>query len=179
MNIRSFDWRDLALLRGYLNRGIFLDSTRSLIHGKSVIPMGALLYFLGLSTRMFTYRCNQDSPSGSPLIGQISYTPGTSYAHFSFLAPEDAIDLPGLAALSDFMAMQMGKKGAFHILADVDESSQVFPLLHRAGFAIMPASESGAWMVSRGVTRNLFHGEPLCQGMRSGCVRCTAMWFPG
>ncbi len=136
MNIRPFDWRDLALLRGYLNRGIFLDSTRALIHGTSVIPMGALLYFLGPSTRMFTYRCNQDSLSGSPLIGQITYTTGTSYARLSFLAPEDAIDQPGLAALSDFMAMQMGKKGAFHILADVNESSQVFQLLHRAGFAI-------------------------------------------
>jgi hypothetical protein len=41
-----------------------------------------------------------------------------------------------LAALSDFMAVQMGSQGAFHILADVDESNQIFQLLHRVGFAI-------------------------------------------
>jgi hypothetical protein len=136
MNIRPFDWRDLTLLHGYLDRGIFLDSTRVLIHGRSVIPMGALLYFLGPSTRMFTYRCNQSSPSGTPLIGQITHASGASYARLSFLAPEDAIDQPGLTALSDYMALQMGKKGAFHILADINESSQVFQMLHRAGFAI-------------------------------------------
>jgi hypothetical protein len=136
MNIRPFDWRDLTLLHGYLNRGVFLDSTRALIHGKSVISMGAFLSFLGPSTRMFTYRCNHDSPSGTPIIGQISYSTGASYAHLSFLAPEDAVDQAELAALSDYMAEEMGKKGAFHILADVNESSQVFQLLHRAGFAI-------------------------------------------
>lgn len=136
MNIRPFDWRDLGLLHGYLNRGIFLDSTRALIHGKSVIPLGALLYFLGPSTRMFTYRCSYDTPSGSPLIGQMTYASGASYARLSFLAPEDAIDQGGLSALSDYMALQMGNKGAFHILADINETSQVFQLLHRAGFAI-------------------------------------------
>jgi hypothetical protein len=136
MNIRPFDWRDFALLHSYLNRGVFLDSTRELIHGKSVIPMGALLYFLGPSTRMFTYRYNHDSPTGTALIGQITYSVGSSYARFSFLAPEDAVDQSGLAALSDYMALQMGQKGAYHILADVDETSQVFQLLHRAGFAI-------------------------------------------
>lgn len=136
MNIRPFDWRDLALLHGYLSRGIFLDSTRALIHGSSVIPVGAFLKFLGPSTRMFTYRCNDDSSSGVPLIGQITYAAGDSFARLSFLAPEDASDQSGLAVLSDYMAQQMGQKGAFHILADVNETSQVFQLLHRSGFAI-------------------------------------------
>jgi hypothetical protein len=136
MNIRPFDWRDIALLHGYLNRGIFLDSTRALIHGRSVIPLGAFLPFLGPSFRMYTYRCNNDTSSGAPLIGQITYSGGASYARLSFLAPEDAIEQSELAALSEYMALQMGKKGAFHILADVNETSQVFQLLHRAGFAI-------------------------------------------
>ncbi len=136
MNIRPFDWRDLALLRGYINRGLFLDSTRVLIHGRSVIPMGAFLSFLGPSLRMFTYRCNQEPPSGAPLIGQVTFTAGASYARLSFLAPEDAIEQSLLSSLSDYMALQMGKMGAFHILADVDECSPVFELLHRAGFAI-------------------------------------------
>ena len=136
MKIRPFDWRDLALLRGYVNRGLFLDSRRVLINGRAVIPMGAVLAFLGPSLRMFTYRCSQDPPSGVSLIGQVTFAVGASYARLSFLAPEDAIEQDQLSALSDFMAQQMGKIGAFHILADVDECSQVFELLHRAGFAI-------------------------------------------
>jgi hypothetical protein len=71
-----------------------------------------------------------------PLIGQLTFTPGASFARLSFLAPEDAMDQYELSALADYMAMQMGELGAFHILADVDESSQIFQLLHRAGFAI-------------------------------------------
>jgi hypothetical protein len=136
MNIRPFDWRDLTLLHGYINRGLFLDSTRVLIHGRSVIPMGAFLSFLGPSTRMFTYRCSNDPPTTAPLIGQITHASSASYARLSFLAPEDAIDQPVLAALADHMAQQMGTKGAFHILADINESSQVAQLLHRSGFAI-------------------------------------------
>ncbi len=136
MKIRPFGWRDLALLRSYLNRGLFLDSSRVMIHGTALIPMGAFLTFLGPSTRMFTYRCESAGESGTPLIGQLTFTPGASYARLSFLAPEDAMDQSDLSALADYMAVQMGERGAFHILADVDESNQVFHLLHHAGFAI-------------------------------------------
>jgi hypothetical protein len=136
MKIRPFGWRDLTLLRNYLNRGLFLDSSRVMIHGTALIPMGAFLSFLGPSTRMFTYRCDDPGESGTPLIGQLTFTPGASYARLSFLAPEDAMGQTELSALAEYMAMQMGERGAFHILADVDESNQVFQLLHRAGFAI-------------------------------------------
>lgn len=136
MNIRPFGWRDLALLRNYINRGLFLDSARVLIHGTSMIPMGAFLPFLGPSTRIFTYRCQNTPTPGMPLLGQLTYTMGATYARLSFLAPEDTMDQSTLSTLADYMAMQMGEHGAFHILADVDESSQVFQLLHRAGFAI-------------------------------------------
>lgn len=98
--------------------------------------MGAFISFLGPSTRMFTYRCDNTSQSGISIIGQLTYAMGASYARLSFLAPEDTMEQPGLSELSDYMAAQMGRQGAFHILADVDESSQVFQLLHRAGFAI-------------------------------------------
>ena len=136
MNIRPFGWRDLPLLNRYRSRGLFLDSTRILIHGPMMIPMGALITFLGPSTRIFTYRCENNSQDGKPLIGQVIYLIGATYARLSFLAPEDAMEQPELSALSDYLAVQMGSQGAFHILADVDESNQVFQLLHRVGFAI-------------------------------------------
>ncbi len=136
MNIRPFGWRDLPLLRRYLERGLFLDSTRVLVHGRSLIPVGAFVPFLGPSIRISTYHCDNDSHTGIPLIGQVTYLVGSTYARLSFLAPEDALEQPELSILSDFLAVEMGKKGAFHILADVDECSHVFQLLHNASFAI-------------------------------------------
>jgi hypothetical protein len=136
MNIRPFDWRDFPLLHTYRNQGLFLDSTRALIHGPALIPLGAFLTFLGSTIRIYTYRCENCLPSGLPLIGQVTYLMGTSYARLSFLAPENAIEMSDLSAMSDYLALQIGKQGAFHILADIDESNQVYHLLRQAGFAI-------------------------------------------
>lgn len=164
MNIRPFGWRDLALLYRYRDRGLFLDSTRVLIHGPMMIPIGALTTFLGPSTRIFTYRCENDSPGSKPLIGQVTYFSGTANARLSFLAPSDAIAQPAISALSDYLAFQMGNLGAFHILAEADDSNPIYQLLHRAGFAIyarqriwrldgQPPAETDtvAWRASRSI----------------------------
>lgn len=136
MNIRPFEWRDFPLLHSYRNQGIFLDSTRSLIHGPALVPLGALLTFLGPAIKIFTYRGENYSPSDPPLIGQVTYMTGASYARLSFLAPEKNQEISDLSTLLDYMAVQIGRQGAFHILADVDESSQMYHLLRRVGFAI-------------------------------------------
>src|SRR5512139_2676659 len=134
MNIRPFGWRDILLLNSYRRKGLFLDSMRVLIHGQALIPMGAFLTYWGPSTRIFTYRC--DVQTGRPLIGQITYVNGSANARLSDLAPENGLEAVDLSALSDFMVMQVGMRGAFHVLADVDENSQIYPVLRRAGFAI-------------------------------------------
>jgi hypothetical protein len=136
MNIRPFGWRDFPLLHNYRNQGLFLDSSRALIHGPVLIPMGAFLTFLGPGLRIYTYRCENCLPSGIPLIGQVTHTMGASYARLSFLAPENAIEMSDISALLDYMAIKIGRQGAFHILADIDESNQMYHLLRQAGFAI-------------------------------------------
>jgi len=136
MNIRSFGLRDLPLLARYRDRGLFLDSTRALIHGPMMVPMGALISFIGPTLRLFTYHCENNSQPGMPIIGQVTYTLGTTYARLSFIAPEDALKQPELAELIEYIVAQVGQLGVFHILAEVDESNQVFQLLHRAAFAI-------------------------------------------
>lgn len=136
MNIRPFGLRDIPLLPRYRNRGLFLDSVRMLIHGPIMVPVGALISFIGPTLRVFTYYCENDSLPGRPLIGQVTYSIGASYARLSFLAPQDALELPELTALSEYIVAQMGPQGVFHILAEVDESNQVFQFLRQAGFAI-------------------------------------------
>lgn len=136
MNVRSFGWRDITLLYKYRNRGLFLDSPRLLLYGQMITPVGALTTLLGPSTRSFNYLCKDDSTENMPLFGQVSHRRGSTYAHLSYLAPSDAIDLPELAVLADAIASQMGAIGVFHILADVGEDDQLFELLRKAGFAI-------------------------------------------
>ena len=136
MNIRTFGWRDLSLLRSYRKQGLFLDSARALIHGTALVPLGSYLPFSGRTTRIFTYRGDNSLPSGKPIIGQATYANGSTYARLAFLAPENGIEAADLAAMSDYMAFQLGEKGVFHILAEIDESSPVFSLIHNSGFAI-------------------------------------------
>lgn len=136
MNIRPFGWRDFPLLNRYRYHGLFLDSTRVLIHGPALVPVGALLTYLGPATRIYTYKSDSVSHSHHPMIAQATFVSGATYARLSFLAPENELELSELAALSDYLAEQMGQQGAFHLLADVDESNLVFRLLHQAGFAI-------------------------------------------
>lgn len=136
MNIRPFSLRDLPLLPKYRNRGLFLDSTRVLIHGPVLVPLGALINFVGPSLRTFTYYCENNSRPAKPIIGQVTFSLGDSYARFSYLAPEDGLDQPELTALSEYIVQEIGELGVYHILADADESHQVFQLLHQAGFAI-------------------------------------------
>ncbi len=136
MNIRPFGFRDLPLLSRYRDRGLFLDSTRILIHGPSMIPLGALVTFIGPTLRIFTYYCENSSDPGKPIIGQVTYSSGASYARFSFLAPGEALEQNELTALAEYIVTQMGQLGVYHILADVDESNPVFQILHRSGFAI-------------------------------------------
>ena len=136
MNIRLFGLRDLPLLPKYRNRGLFLDSTRALIHGPIMVPMGALISFVGPSLRMFTYYCENRSERSKPILCQVTCSMGTPYARLSFIAPVDGLEQAELIALTEYIAADMGQLGVFHILADVDEDSPVFQLMHRAGFAI-------------------------------------------
>ncbi len=136
MKVRPFGFRDLPLLNRYRDRGLFLDSTRVLIHGPAMVPMGALISFIGPNLRVFTYHCDNSSQPKNPILGQVTYSVGASYARLSFLAPQEALDQPELIALTEYIVSHIGQFGVYHILADVDESNQVFQLLHRAGFAI-------------------------------------------
>jgi hypothetical protein len=164
MNIRPFGLRDLPLLYNYRNRGLFLDSARVLIHGPAMVPVEAVVSFMGFSPRFFTYQCENSSQPTMPLIGQVTCSMGASYGRLSFLAPEEALEQPELTAFSEFIATQLGQQGVFHILADVDEDNGVFQLLHRAGFAIYArqriwrldgvpdgAADTAAWRASRSV----------------------------
>jgi hypothetical protein len=136
MIVRPFDWRDFPALHRYRHHCLFLDSTRVLTQGPSLVPVGTLFSYFALTSGIFTYQSHENNGSRPALIGQVIHPSGSPSAHLSFLAPKTALDSPALPALLDRLTKEIGERGAYHILADVEEDDPAFELLRRAGFAI-------------------------------------------
>jgi hypothetical protein len=136
MTIRSFAWRDLPLLYRYRKRGIFLDSALALTRGPMLVPAGALLSYLAPATGIFTYLCDQGKNKKTPLLGQVRHSSGSSAARLSFVAPENMLETTNLPSMLDQVTYRLGTRGAFHVLAEVDDSLKAFEVLRQAGFAI-------------------------------------------
>lgn len=136
MTIRPFDWRDLTLLYRYRRRGIYLDSALALTRGSAHVPAGALTSYLAPATGIFTYLCDQGDHKEAPLLGQVIHSSGSSFARLSFLAPESMLESASLQLMLDQIAYRIGARGAFHVLAEVDDGLMAFEALRQAGFGI-------------------------------------------
>jgi hypothetical protein len=136
MYIRSFEWRDLPVLHRYRRCGLFLDTALLLTRGPLLVTTGSLFSTAGLNTSVYTCLCNEADTDGRQLLAQVTHAAGSTYARLSYLAPDDAVALADLPALFDHLAPSVGERGAFHILAEVDEHSQALDALRQAGFAI-------------------------------------------
>jgi hypothetical protein len=136
MNIRPFDWHDLPLLHRYRQQGLFLDSTLAFSRGTALVPAGALLAYLAPATGIFTYLGEPQAEASPPLLGQAWHSSGSTFARLNFLAPEFAMGSAHLPALFDYIAVELGGRGALYILAEAEESSPVFQTLHQSGFGI-------------------------------------------
>ncbi len=134
MSIRPFDWRDLPALQLLRDQSIFLDTALVLTRGSQVVP-GALLSFFASSLGVITYVYANDD--GKPVVfGQMIHQKGSPFARLTFLTPDDALDSPNLSALLETFMTVSGTRGAFHLLAEVDEKAHAFESLRRSSFAI-------------------------------------------
>lgn len=134
MTIRAFDWRDLPVLIRYRDQGLFFDNELILTRGPVLIPAGALLSFFAPAMGIYTYVSTEDHRA--PLLGQVSLPSGSQLARLVFLAPVSAGESYSLQALLEHMVVQLGQRGAFHLLAEVEERTPTFELLRKSGFAI-------------------------------------------
>lgn len=135
LTVRPFDWRDLPALHRGRRYSVLLDSALVLTRGPLLLP-GALLSYLAPSMGVFTSVCNGTEQSEHTLIGQIMHLPGAQLAHLTFLTPHMALDSSALPASLDYLATLAGERGAFRLLADVDEGSFAYEALRRTSFAI-------------------------------------------
>lgn len=136
MTIRQFDWRDLPILLRYRHRGIFFDYASVLTRGEILIPARAMLSYFASTIGVYTYLCTSEEEHGETLLGQVTHAQGKQLAHLSFLAPTTSLDDDNLPSLLDHIVQQVGKRGAFHLLAEVEERTPAFENLRQAGFAL-------------------------------------------
>ena len=132
MTVRSLDLLDLPILYRYRGEATSLDSTRALTRGR---PLGAIGLMAYVNPRRHVYSavCTED---GAVMVGGVIHSQGESYARMLYLAPVSGLDHPGLPALVENLSIEAGKWGAFHVLAELEETSPAFTPLRRAGFVV-------------------------------------------
>jgi hypothetical protein len=135
------------------------------------------------------------------LIGGVIHSRGESYAKLLYLAPASRLDHLALPALVEHLVAQVGEWGAFHVIAELDETSNAFPALRLAGFSVYAwqrmwdvselrsSNDTKDWMRARSVHRpalqSLYHQivpqfiqpvEPLPKNLHglicNGDVKC-------
>ena len=132
MPIRPLDILDLPLIARYRNDALTLDSTRALTRGHPLGAAGLLAY---VNPARNTYAAVANG-SGNALIGGIIHSRGDSFAKLLYLAPASHLDHAALPELVEHLVAQVGEWGAFHVIAELDETSDAFPALRQAGFSV-------------------------------------------
>ncbi len=177
MNIRPFDFLDLPTLYRYRSEAISLDAARLLTRGNPMGPIGVMAY---MNPRRHIYSA-VSTDDGPTLLGGVIHTNGESYAKLLYVAPASQMDNSAWPALIENLAAEAGGWGAFHVLAEVDETSAAFPLLRSSGFsvyawqrmwdvrALAPGDSDSKWLRVQSINlpgiQNLYHQivPPLLQ----------------
>ena len=132
MTIRSLDLLDLPTIARYRNDVLTLDSARALTRGHPLGAMGLLAY-INPARHLYAAIANGGEEA---LLGGVIHTRGESFAKLLYLAPSSRLGHSELPLLIEHLVLQAGEWKAFHVLAEVEESSQVFPALRMAGFTV-------------------------------------------
>jgi hypothetical protein len=179
MSIRPLAIFDLPYLYSFRDQAIGLDTARTLTRGN---PLGAVGLFAYVNPARHIYSAIVNGAEESVLAG-IIHSRNDAFAKLLFIAPSSQVDHPYLPELIENLAEQAGEWGAFHVLAEVDERSDAFIALRKAGFsvyawqrmwdvsAVVDAGPSFDWMRVKSVhlpaVQSLYHQivPPLLQPM--------------
>lgn len=133
MPVRPLALLDLPYLYGFRDEAVGLDTARTLTRGN---PLGAvgLMSYVNPSRHIYSAIANEEEKES--VLGGIIHTPDETFAKLYYLAPASQLDHPYLPDLVENLAGQAGTWGAFHVLAEVDETSDAFVSLRRSGFSV-------------------------------------------
>jgi len=132
MSIRPLAILDLPYLYSFRDEAIGLDTARTLTRGN---PLGAagLLAYVNPSRHIYSAIANSENEA---VLGGIIHSRDETFAKLLYLAPSSQLGHPHLPELIENLSAQAGEWGAFHVLAEVDENSEAFVPLRKAGFSV-------------------------------------------
>jgi len=132
MPIRPLELLDLPMLYRYRGEVAGLDATRMLTRGN---PLGAVGLMAYMNPGRHVYAAIADGDNSS-VLGGVIQTRGDTFAKLLYLAPATNLDHPELSALVEDLSAEAGTWGAFHVLAEVEETGDAFVPLRKAGFSV-------------------------------------------
>ncbi len=132
MTIRPLDLLDIHVITRYRNDVIILDSARALTRGHPLGAMGLLAY-VNPTRHLYAAIANGGDAA---LLGGVIHSRGETFAKLLYLAPSSRLEDPELPSLLEHLVIQAGEWKAFHVMAEVEESSRIFPALRAAGFSV-------------------------------------------
>ena len=132
MSIRPLAILDLPYLYSFRDQAVGLDTARTLTRGN---PLGAVGLFAYVNPVRHIHSAIING-EGEPVLGGIIHSRNEPFAKLLYIAPSSQLSHPDLPELIENLAAQAGSWGAFHVLAEVDEMSDVFIALRKAGFSV-------------------------------------------
>ena len=132
MSVRPLALLDLPYLHALRDDAVGLDATRTLTRGN---PLGAagLLSYVNPIRHIYSAIANGEKDT---VLGGIIHARDETFAKLYYLAPSSQLEHPYLPDLIENLSEHAGTWGAFHILAEVDETNDAFVSLRRAGFSV-------------------------------------------
>jgi hypothetical protein len=132
MSIRPLALLDLPYVYGFRDQAIGLDTARTLTRGN---PLGAVGLFAYVNPVRHIYSAIVNGERES-VLGGIIHSRNETFAKLLYIAPSSQLNHPNLPELIENLAGQAGSWGAFHVLAEVGETSDAFAALRKAGFSV-------------------------------------------
>lgn len=143
--IRPFHLRDLPLVHRLSGRGTSLHTETALIHHLHPVRGALLSLFTGGHSPTFVWRAEESDAAG---FIQLSVADEGQRGHILYLgataAPvgdngdssPPALDENVWLPLLDQAVVKLGRRGVHSLVAEVNETGPVLPMLRRAGFAV-------------------------------------------
>lgn len=132
MTVRALDLLDLPTIARYRNEVLTLDSARALTRGHPLGAMGLLAY---INPARHLYAAIADGDDRK-LLGGIIHTRGETFAKLLYLAPSSNLNDSQLSALIEHLTKQAGEWKVLHVIAEIDETNNVFSALRTSGFSV-------------------------------------------
>jgi hypothetical protein len=147
--LHPFTIRDLGLWRSASSLAVFLNPQSLLTQGPEAIVRGALFSPLSTLSGIFTY-VHEPVSNSHAIIGQVTHRIGSPLAHCRFIAPEGALTSRSLPELLEGLLKQVGERGAYSLIAEMEEQSPAFSALRQNGFSIYARQQ--IWKIAKAST---------------------------